>query len=32
MRHDMSAEWADYIEQTANAWRGMLKSIEDTLS
>lgn len=32
MSHEMSAEWADYIEQTANAWRGMLKAIEDTLS
>ncbi|WP_332717772.1 SRPBCC family protein [Pelagibacterium mangrovi] len=32
MSHAMSAEWADYLDQTANAWRGMLKAIEDTLS
>jgi len=31
MSHEMSAEWADYIEQTANAWKGMLISIEETL-
>ncbi|WMT89645.1 SRPBCC family protein [Pelagibacterium sp. H642] len=30
MSHEMSAEWADYIEPTANAWKGMLRSIEET--
>lgn len=32
MSHEMSAEWSDYIEQTANAWHGMLKAIDEVLS
>lgn len=30
MSHEMSAEWAEYIEPTAKAWGGMLRAIEAT--
>ncbi len=30
--HEMSDEWADYIAQTAEAWRSMLEAIETALS
>ncbi|AEQ52250.1 SRPBCC family protein [Pelagibacterium halotolerans] len=30
MTHEMDAQWADYIEPTAKAWKGMLESIEET--
>lgn len=30
MSHEMSAEWADYIEPTARAWGSMLKAIDET--
>ncbi|WP_199562547.1 SRPBCC family protein [Pelagibacterium lacus] len=30
MSHEMSVEWADYIEPTAKAWSGMLRAIEET--
>ncbi|WP_196257986.1 SRPBCC family protein [Pelagibacterium limicola] len=28
--HEMSGEWADYTDQTAEAWQGMLRAIERT--
>lgn len=31
MRHEMSAEWAEYIEPTARAWKSMLEAIEGAL-
>jgi uncharacterized protein YndB with AHSA1/START domain len=31
MRHEMGVAWADYLEQTANAWTSMLTAIERTL-
>lgn len=30
MAHDMDAQWADYIGQTAKAWQGMLEAIDET--
>lgn len=30
--HEMSAEWADYIEPTAKAWTSMLKAIDLALA
>lgn len=30
--HEMSAEWADYLDQTANAWQSMLEAIDKTFS
>ncbi|WP_417585172.1 SRPBCC family protein [Pelagibacterium sp.] len=30
MTHEMDAQWADYIEPTAKAWKGMLESIEES--
>lgn len=30
MSHEMDAQWADYIEPTARAWKGMLESIEES--
>jgi uncharacterized protein YndB with AHSA1/START domain len=32
MSHEMDSRWAEYAPQTANAWRSMLKAIEDTLA
>ena len=32
MTHEMDAQWADYVEPTAKAWKGMLQSIEDTVA
>jgi len=32
IRHDMGAEWADYVEPTAKAWASMLKAIELALA
>ncbi len=29
--HEMSAEWADYVDQTAKAWASMLEAIEGAL-
>lgn len=31
MSHEMDSRWAEYAPQTANAWRSMLKAIEETL-
>jgi uncharacterized protein YndB with AHSA1/START domain len=30
MSHEMDAQWSDYIEPTARAWKGMLESIEES--
>ena len=32
MCHEMDAQWEPYAAQTAQAWRGMLKAIDQTLS
>lgn len=31
MSHEMDSRWAEYAPQTANAWRSMLRAIEETL-
>lgn len=31
MSHEMDARWAEYLSQTADAWQGMLKAIDETL-
>lgn len=31
-RHEMSAEWSDYVERTAQAWASMLAAIDTSLS
>lgn len=30
--HEMDAEWADYVDRTANAWKSMLEAIDATFS
>ncbi|MGH6978452.1 MAG: SRPBCC family protein [Brevundimonas sp.] len=30
--HRMDAEWADYVERTADAWKSMLEAIDQTFS
>jgi hypothetical protein len=30
LSHEMDAQWSDYIEPTAKAWKGMLESIEES--
>lgn len=32
MTHEMDAQWEPYASQTAQAWRGMLQAIDQTLS
>ena len=32
IKHEMSAEWADYVGQTANAWESMLTTIDNMFS
>lgn len=32
LSHDMDGRWAEYVPQTAAAWRGMLQAIDETLS
>lgn len=31
MSHEMDARWAEYLSQTAEAWKGMLKAIDETI-
>jgi uncharacterized protein YndB with AHSA1/START domain len=31
MSHEMDARWAEYVNQTADAWQSMLKAIDETL-
>jgi uncharacterized protein YndB with AHSA1/START domain len=31
LAHEMDARWTEYVAQTAEAWRGMLKAIDETL-
>lgn len=31
MTHEMDAAWAEYVEPTTKAWKGMLESIEETI-
>jgi uncharacterized protein YndB with AHSA1/START domain len=31
MIHEMDARWAEYVPQTAKAWHGMLKAIDETV-
>ena len=32
MSHEMDAQWEQYAPQTADAWHGMLKAIDETLA
>ena len=32
MSHEMDAQWEQYAPQTAAAWHGMLKAIDETLA
>lgn len=31
LSHDMDARWAEYVPQTAKAWNGMLRAIDESL-
>lgn len=32
MSHEMDARWVEYVPQTAQAWHGMLKAIDETVN
>jgi uncharacterized protein YndB with AHSA1/START domain len=32
LAHEMDARWTEYVEQTAEAWQGMLKAIDQTVT
>jgi uncharacterized protein YndB with AHSA1/START domain len=31
LSHEMDARWAEYVPQTAEAWQGMLRAVDETL-